>query len=206
MPLFPLPRVVLLPRMLMPLHVFEPRYRELAEVCIAEARPLAVPLIEPGRESDRLDCPPFRRVAGAGRIIRHELLPDGRYNILVRGEARVAVVEELEGDEAYRVGRAVLLPEESPTDALPDLLTTARSCCAQLGQRKPNSARVMRNAFVRERDPYVFTDRLVALVFREYDERQELLECTSIEERLRRVINGLGRMLAGALTADDRAN
>src|SRR5688572_19919423 len=108
LPLFPLPHTVLFPGALLPLHVFEPRYRVMTKHCLATHRALAVVLItdprferaprserspfsEPPPRSERepmsgRELPAIAPVAGAGVIVEAAELPDGRFNILLRGE------------------------------------------------------------------------------------------------------------------------
>ena len=83
LPIFPLPQTVLFPGALLPLHVFEPRYRTMVKDCLSTHKALAVALIRETEERDVHRHPLIERVAGVGVIIDHVELPDGRYNILV---------------------------------------------------------------------------------------------------------------------------
>lgn len=110
LPLFPLPDVVLLPGPALPLHVFEPRYRQLVEDVLADGF-LAIPQMVPDAASDL--AAPFLPYAGVGKILAHRLLDDGRYNILVQPLGRVKLVEELSGgSHPYRMGRMDLLEDK----------------------------------------------------------------------------------------------
>ena len=91
--LFPLPDVVLLPGTLLPLHIFEPRYRAMVADALEGDRRIGMAMLKPGWElSD--DPPPILPVGGAGRIVESEQFPDGRYNIVLEGEFRYRIVEE----------------------------------------------------------------------------------------------------------------
>jgi uncharacterized protein len=93
-PLFPLPGVVLLPGALLPLHIFEPRYRAMvADALVGDGR-IGMAMIKPGSELS-VPAPEIHRVGGAGRIIESEELPDGRYNIVLEGEFRYRVLAEV---------------------------------------------------------------------------------------------------------------
>src|SRR5215470_7185187 len=94
LPIFPLPNCVLLPGGLLPLHVFEPRYRELTRDCLAGQRLMAVARLQPGHEAAYFGRPPVHDLAGLGRIICSDELADGRFHILLRGIGRVRIVEE----------------------------------------------------------------------------------------------------------------
>src|SRR5512147_2882121 len=106
LPIFPLPNCVLLPGGLLPLHVFEPRYRELTRDCLADSRLLAVARLVPGHEAQYFGRPPIYPHAGLGRIICSDELDDGRFHILLRGVGRVRVESELDGEHTYRRVRA----------------------------------------------------------------------------------------------------
>jgi Lon protease-like protein len=104
-PLFPLPNVVLLPSAVLPLHVFEERYKQMtAEVLRGEqgGRRVAMALLRPGWEKCYYESPAIEPVVCVGEILSHERLPDGRYNFLLRGVARARVVRELR-KRPYRV-------------------------------------------------------------------------------------------------------
>jgi Lon protease-like protein len=108
---FPLEGVVVFPGTPAPFHVFEPRYRALVRAALAGDRILAVPTLAGPAHAP---APPVRPIAGACIIDDHEALPDGRFHILVRGLARVRLLEELASGKPYREFRA-----EPVDDVLP---------------------------------------------------------------------------------------
>src|SRR6266704_2167528 len=85
--LFPLPNLVLFPQVVQGLHIFEPRYRRMTADALADDHLIALVLLRPGWE-DAGDTPAVEPVACLARIFQHEELPDGRYNLRVRGAAR----------------------------------------------------------------------------------------------------------------------
>ena len=102
-PLFPLPNVVLLPRAVLPLHIFEERYRHMAADALAGDKRFAMALLRPGWQGGYTGRPPLEPVVCVGTIVAHERLADGRYNVLLRGDARGRIVHEVDGDDAdYR--------------------------------------------------------------------------------------------------------
>jgi Lon protease-like protein len=109
--LFPLPNLVLFPHVVQPLHIFEPRYRELVADALAGDRLMALALLLPGWEEDYHRCPPIHPVVCLGRISQEERLPDGRYNLLLHGLVRARVGEELKTDKLYRSARVELLAD-----------------------------------------------------------------------------------------------
>jgi len=104
-PVFPLPEMVLFPRAMLPLHVFEPRYQAMTVDALAGDGVIAVALLRPGFEPLYYTRhAPIHPILGLGRIVASEELDEGKYNILIRGEARGRVIEELSG-RAYRRAR-----------------------------------------------------------------------------------------------------
>jgi Lon protease-like protein len=106
-PLFPLPNVVLFPRAVLPLHIFEERYKQMTADALAGDRVVAMALLRPGWEKRYYAAPPIEPVVCVGRILTHEKLPDGKYNFLLQGTLRARVVEE---DRSLPYRRAVLEP------------------------------------------------------------------------------------------------
>ncbi len=106
MPLFPL-NVVLFPGMMLPLHIFEPRYREMIDHCLEERIPFGVVLIAEGSEVGGTAVP--HKIGTAARIIRKERQPDGRLNITVVGTQRFRILE-LDDSHSYLTAKVALYP------------------------------------------------------------------------------------------------
>jgi Lon protease-like protein len=113
-PLFPLADVVLFPTVFLPLHVFEPRYREMVRDSLASDRIIGMTLLKPGHDDEYDARPPIYDVGCAGLITHHERLGDGRYNIVLRGLGRFRVHRE-DHSRSYRLAHV-----ESLADPLPD--------------------------------------------------------------------------------------
>ncbi len=107
LPLFPLPNVVLFPNVFLPLHIFEPRYRDMVTDAIAADRMIGMVLLRPGWEHEYEGRPAVYPIGCSGVITHLERLGDGRYNIVLRGVERFRIVHE-EHDRAYR--RAIVEP------------------------------------------------------------------------------------------------
>src|SRR5512135_1984732 len=84
-PLFPLPNVVLFPRAVLPLHIFEQRYKVMTADALAGRRMVAMAVLRPGWERDYYHKPAIHPVVCVGRILSSEQLPDGNYNFLLQG-------------------------------------------------------------------------------------------------------------------------
>jgi Lon protease-like protein len=96
-PLFPLPGALLFPRAELPLHIFEPRYREMVRDALASDGMIA--MIQP---KDRSEPPLLFDVGCIGRIIASEQLDDGRFNIVLEGVSRFRIAREIDAGTAYR--------------------------------------------------------------------------------------------------------
>jgi Lon protease-like protein len=94
-PLFPLPNVVLFPRAVLPLHVFEERYKQMTADALAGHRQIAMALLRPGWEKNYHGAAAIEPIVCIGNILAHERLPDGRYNLLLQGTTRAKLVREL---------------------------------------------------------------------------------------------------------------
>lgn len=103
-PIFPLPNVVLFPHVFLPLHIFEPRYRAMVADALEGDRLIGMVLLRPGWEGRYDGRPPVYPIGCAGVITHHDRLPDGRYNIVLRGLQKFRITGEDEG-RPYRVAR-----------------------------------------------------------------------------------------------------
>jgi Lon protease-like protein len=110
LPVFPLPGAVLFPRALLPLHIFEPRYRAMLAFVLGSHRAMVLAQIEDEGDRDAQGRPRFARVGGLGVVVEHRPLPDGRAHILLQGLARVAL-EERQSDDPFRRVRATVLQD-----------------------------------------------------------------------------------------------
>ena len=106
-PLFPLPNVVLFPNVFLPLHIFEPRYRDMVSDALAGDRLIGMVLLQPGWEQEYEKQPPVYPVGCSGLITHVERLADGRFNIVLRGVERFRILEE---DHERRYRRAIVEP------------------------------------------------------------------------------------------------
>jgi len=115
-PLFPLPNVVLFPRAVIALHVFEERYQAMMVHALAHDSLIAMALLLPGWEKDYYGHPPIDPVVCVGTILNHEQLPDGRYNLLLQGRVRALVVGERAG-HPFRLAQLAPAPESIPEES-----------------------------------------------------------------------------------------
>ncbi len=199
LPIFPLARVELFPKALLPLYVFEPRYRELTAACLAGSKLMAVAALRPGYEENYPGRPEVRPVAGLGRIVAHRQNPDGTYNILLRGLSRVRIVHELPPTHTYREVQARLLRDRWPDDY--DLLAALDTLVA-LTQRlaglipADQGGEALRALAEGERTPGRLADLLSAAIVRSAGRRQRLLATRDVSQRVELVSGELARLIA----------
>ena len=105
LPLFPLPTTVLFPNVFLPLHIFEPRYRDMVADALENDRLIGMVLLRSGWQRHYEGRPPVFPVGCSGVITHVERLPNGRYNVVLRGLERFRIVQE-DHQRTYR--RAVV--------------------------------------------------------------------------------------------------
>ena len=110
LPIFPLPNVVLFPNVFLPLHIFEPRYRQMIAESIAGDRIIGMVLLRPGYEGDYEGAPPVYSMGCSGLITHYEQLDDGRYNLVLRGLEKFSI----EREDAPAAGRLYRTATISP--------------------------------------------------------------------------------------------
>jgi Lon protease-like protein len=112
-PIFPLPNAVLFPNVFMPLHIFEPRYRAMVSDALAGDRIIGMVLLRAGFERDYEGRPAIFPIGCAGVVTHSEPLPDGRFNIVLKGIEKFRVTSE-DASKPYRLAAIDSLPELVP--------------------------------------------------------------------------------------------
>ena len=181
LPLFPLPEVILLPGVLLPLHVFEPRYRKMVRDVLESHRHIVVVQIVDGGPLAGEGQAPIAPVAGVGAIIDSTELPNGRFNIVLRGRARVEL-EELPFVPPYRRASCRVLPSIEDglvPHAMPALLAAVSSFVATVQRRDPSfEFRIPRGV-----SDEVVMNHCAQQLLIEGRERQKILETARLSER-----------------------
>jgi Lon protease-like protein len=187
-PMFPLPGVVLLPHALLPLHIFEERYRAMTRDVLKGSRFIVVSLIAPG-ESQTAEKPAVQRIAGVGEIMMAHELPDGRFNLVLRGRARIRVDEELATLRPYREVAATVLPDlpALDTEELRDADQSLRALVGQLADAIPEGGDILRQVVAAQDTPAELVDVLTAQLVYDPVTRQRLLETREVMRRIERV-------------------
>ncbi len=191
LPMFPLPDVTLFPGTLMPLHIFEARYRAMVMDALARDRRLCVVQLRPGYAAGYAGRPPVHAVGGAGEIVNWERLASGRYNIVVKGDARVRLEREHPGDTLYRIAIARRLDDVAPSGDLAAPLARIRAACRRLLKALDRPPDLLDTALTGGQPPGVVADRVASAVLPDGALRQRLLEALDVGERV--------TLLSGAL-------
>ncbi|MBM7113109.1 LON peptidase substrate-binding domain-containing protein [Archangium primigenium] len=190
---FPLPSAVLFPHAVLPLHIFEPRYRALVKDALAGDKVMALAQLESGWEGQYGERPPMQPMMCAGLIIWHEELPDGRYNILLQGVCRARLLEELPAHASYRQVRVQLLPDPAYQGPGEERL---RQAVFDLAGRVPASfAENLLPVAARSRGG-ALADVVAAAIVPEPERRQELLCELDVGLRLAAVMEDVGELVA----------
>lgn len=189
LPIFPLGQVILYPRALLPLHIFEQRYRTLVKDCLSTHRAMAIALVTDPSNVDAHGNPAIAQIAGAGIVVEHQMLPDGRSNILLHGSARVRL-EELPFVPPYRRAKATILRDVNTpvsADNRTALLAAAHAFAAEVHKRDPN--------FSLHLPPGINVNTLADLCAHhlvvDVVARQAILEELDVAQRVERVISEL---------------
>ena len=190
-PIFPLPDVTFFPHTLLPLHVFEARYRAMVIDALERDRRLAVVKLRPGYEATYAGKPEVHPVAGLGEIVSCERLSTGRYNILLRGESRVRLEQELPSDTLYRLVRGRRLADKEPSTDVAPALARIRAACKTLLSALSRPADLLDTALAEGQATGVIADRVAAAVLPDADTRQRLLEMLDVGARVTTVADAI---------------
>ncbi|MCZ6513304.1 MAG: LON peptidase substrate-binding domain-containing protein [Nitrospinae bacterium] len=120
--LFPLPTSVFYPGTVLPLHIFEERYRQMTANAIEAGRWIGMVLLQPGYEEEYYGSPEINLIGCAGSLEQWTQHDDGKYDIVLRGQSRFRIVREV-GDTPYRQAEVELLTgiHDQPADPAADL-------------------------------------------------------------------------------------
>jgi Lon protease-like protein len=109
--LFPLPDLIMFPHVMQPLHIFEPRYRELLNEALDSDGLIAMCMLAPGWEDDYEGRPPLLPHACLGKVVTHQRTENGEYNILLLGMRRIHIDRELPATKSFRQAEVTLLDD-----------------------------------------------------------------------------------------------
>ena len=183
-PLFPLPNVAVLPYLQLPLHVFEPRYREMLGDAMSGARVIGMVQLQPGFERDYEGRPPIFSIGCAAIVVRSEPQPNGEFDIMLRGFVKFRITGEIAG-KSYRLAHVEpiqeLLTEEARTALSAERPAVEAAMAYSLGV-EPSSLRL----------PPMSDEELVNSIVMNFDfdtvDRQVLIEQPDALARARKLV------------------
>jgi uncharacterized protein len=188
-PVFPLPNVVLFPRMALPLHIFEPRYRAMVRDALQGPRLIGMVLLRGDWRGEYEGRPAIFPIGTVGQIVHVDELPDGRFNIVLRGLESFVIEREVTPSRSYREAHVTWRADVD--DALPPgqretVLTLVHRYLDRLGRKSatpPTLDRTVDDATVVN-----FFAQHLAL---DPLERQALLEEPTSSSRAQRLVDVL---------------
>jgi Lon protease-like protein len=197
-PLFPLPATVLFPKTYLPLHIFEPRYREMVEDALNDsaetARMIGMVLLKENWEKDYYGNPPIHPIGCVGQIMQVHRLNDGRYNLVLYGQDPFRVKKQFY-DKSYR--RAWIEPFRPAGDPVATLPNSLRNELVRL-LKSYAQLRGWENQINTLLEMQLDDERLVQVLSSELDttpiEKQFLLESEDLDQQSRRLIDLIGFM------------
>ncbi len=208
LPLFPLPNCVVFPGTLLPLHVFEPRYREMTADVLAGNRLLGITRLRPDYDADYEGRPPVFETCCITYVAADDRLDDGRYNLLVRGVTRARIVEELPPRRSYREVKTTRLVDDH--SERPQVLSTTyeqlTAVCDRLAQAMGPAGSELRELVQSTSTPGACADALAAGLISDPDRRQELLEALDPADRLDTVLEHVTKLLMRFGSQSDMLN
>ena len=204
LPLFPLKEVVLFPGTVLPLHIFEPRYRQMVEDVKDTHRLIGMVLLLEDDGEDEGDggggcggVPPVARVGCAGRIVEIEELADGRYNLKVAGMQKFEILAET-GRKPYRTARVLWVPDinaEAEGRSARAAISRVLSCLDELAILRGEPS--LSGRAPQDMGPLgAAVHNLINLSRLDPERRQELLELKDVYARARRVVKLLEARIA----------
>jgi len=203
--LFPLGNLVFFPHAVQGLHIFEPRYRQMTADALEGDQLIALVLLPDTPDQAYLSVPRIESIACLGRITQAEIFPDGRYNLRLKGLARIRITEELPSEKPYREARCELLSDVVPEDL--KKLSSLRKELANvvLPRFEPAAPALsyLRELFASERPLGHVCDMLSFALPLDVDLKQTLLEDTYVQRRAERLIDALRQGLAADAEEDD---
>ena len=197
LPIFPLSNVVLFPRVKTPLHLFEPRYRQLARDVLQGERRIGMVVVRPEHVDEMPGDPPIYPVGCAGVITESHRLPDGRYNLVLLGEHRVRVVAEEPRVESrlYRVARVVRLQDSYPEAERARVARLRAAIAADIGvlirRAQPDRSHAFDPELFAGVDDETFVNAVANAFAFPAEEKQALLEAEDVPERYARLASSL---------------
>lgn len=197
LPIFPLPNVLLFPNMVLPLHIFEERYKRMTSDCLRGDRLLGLFLLQQGWEEEGATPTPYE-VGGMGRITRAVKYPNGSMDILLSGVARVHVLRYIQ-QKPYLVAEVEMWPDDSDdSEGLQALTRRMVGLFERFVSAKASEAHELLTSLKLLASPIDLLHFVVTHMPLDVHHKQEIMHLRPIDERITMMITFLNRELSGA--------
>lgn len=189
-PVMVLPGAILFPHALLPLYIFEPRYRQMLADCLENDRMFCIALVRPGQDESAGHAS-FFHTSGLGLIRACVSNPDGTLHLVLQGLRRVALVE-IEREDPYRVARLrdIVHTGGDPAENA-GLARRLSEACSRITSLSPDAERVQERLNEVD-DPDILADVVGHTFVRDELQRQQLLQEASVKKRLELLLEILG--------------
>lgn len=210
--LFPLPNLVLFPHVMQPLHIFEPRYRELLRDALAGDRLITMAILEPGWEANYEGRPALFPMGCLGKIAAHHRLEDGSSNVLLYGLARVRLIGELAPTRSYREAKVQICEDASTAEdaaAWPALQSKLRDTFLRLLPHLPQAKEQWDHVLGSDISLGALTDIIAYVLDVKLSRKQDLLAEVNVRRRAEILLEHLAAAVsfsAGSMSPDSFPN
>lgn len=187
--LFPLPNLVLYPGVIQPLHIFEPRYRQMMRHAIEGDQLIATALYKPDWDISLDDSPAVHNVVCIGKIMTHIELEDGRFNLLLKGLSRARIRREISTELSYRIADVELITEpQTQFDELVDLRSKLVANYFALAQQLASDTETIHQLTEKDLPLGTLVDLIAFAIDLIPDQQQEILSTVDIKFRAIRLL------------------
>jgi len=196
--LFPLPNLVLFPHVMQPLHVFEPRYRDLLEEALAGDRLITMGVLSPGWEHDYEGRPPVWPIGCLGRVAVCHRVSGGAYNILLVALRRVRLVRELPPKKRFREALAEVCEDCYPGEeagATLGLLRKLRNALLQVLPDLPLAREQLEGLLSSDLSLGTLTDIISYTLEIDVQAKESLLAETNVHRRAEALLRHMARVV-----------
>lgn len=203
-PVFPLSTVVFFPNTLLPLHIFEERYRDMIKDARESEKLIAMALLKPGWEKSYYEKPEIFHIAGIGRIVNCETFEDGKSNIVLYGLKRIKILETVD-DKSYRRAKVELLDNKTDEDnaELKEKILYSISNWNDMLDDEHKKFRIRVNTAL---SLGKLTDILASVLITNVFEKQKYLEELNVDKRAEMIITFLEARLKVLSITSSRKN
>lgn len=191
-PIFPLSNNIFFPHMVLPLHIFENRYKEMVKDLLQEKSLLVIT-----QKNDNSSSKNLSKIACIGKVLEHMEFSDGRYFLLLQGLSRVFIEEEAVSSKPYTLVKVSVLEDQYPEDStnMNYIYNTIKSLIFNLARQESRLASTLVEVFSFTEDLATLSDILGMVTIKTLPERQRLLESVDVENRLKMITVALAEIL-----------